>query len=177
MRVPAWEGNWEKRIYDRVFQRDFPSLTAFADSRPTATLKDLAEELASENDVAPGQLERLLRHEAQETRHVHRFARSALVRQMHEYFSQGWMRADKPSPGPSSPDEWCRASVYATWSGCVGEEYDAPTDRVWDSLKKIARVGWLPSGPDDPIIVQAFREGRFPEDADANKDGETGGPA
>jgi hypothetical protein len=148
-----------------VFQRDFRSVTAFADSRPTDTLKQLSEELASENDVA-GQLESLLRYEAQETGRVHRFARSALARQVHEHFPQGWMRGDRA--------DWYRASVYSDWRGCVGEEYNAPTDRVWDSLKKIARVGWLPSGPDDPIIVQAFREGRFPEDADAR---EMGGPA
>ncbi len=50
-------------------------------------------------------------------------------------------------------------------------------DDLRESLERIAAVGWLPSGADDPIIVQAFREGRFPEDTDARDKGETGGPA
>jgi hypothetical protein len=176
MRIPAWQGNWEKRIYGRVFQRDFASLTAFADTRPTVTLEQLARELGPEKDIAPVQVEWLLLDEARKTGRGHRFARPALVRQVHEFFPQGWNRADRPSPGPSSPDEWCRVSVYSTWRGGAGlrEEYDAETDRVFDSLERIAPVGWLPSGPDDPIIVQAFREGRFPEDSDAGK---PGGPA
>lgn len=177
MIVPAWQGNWEKRIYDRLFQLDFASLTAFADRRPIATLERLAQELGPGSDVAPVQLEWLLRHEAREAGRVHRFARGVLVRQMHEYFPRGWMRADRPSPGPSSPNEWCRASLYATWCGRVGEEYDAPAERVWDSLQEIAAVGWLPVNPDDPIIVQAFREGQFPEDADPDKKGEPRGLA
>jgi hypothetical protein len=167
MKVPSWEGDWKNRIYDRVFQHDFRSLTSFADARPTATLEQLAQELGPH--VAPVQLEWLLRDEAKEDGRVHRFARSALARQVHECFPQGWMRGDRV--------DWYRASVYSDWRGCVGEEYNAPTNRVWDSLKKIAHVGWLPSGPDDPIIVQVFREGRFPEDADGNKGGEAGGPA
>jgi len=173
MRVPAWQGDWQKRIYDRVVERDFPSLTAFAESRPTATLMQLAEELGAE-DIAVVQLESLLRHEARETRRVHRFARSAIVRQIHEYFPRGWMRADRPSPGPSSPNEWCRVSVYATWRGRLGEEFDSETDKVFGLLEKTAPVGWLPSGPDDPIIVQAFKEGGFPEDVEPGKTVERG---
>ncbi len=176
MRVPAWQGDWEKRINERVLQRGFHSVTAFADSRPTATLMQLADELGPRDDVAAFQLECLLRDEARQAKQVHRFARATLVRKIHEYFPQGWMRADRPSPGPSSPNEWCRASVFAEWSTGIGEEHDAATDRVWDSLKKTAPVGWLPMGPDDPIIIQAFREGQFPEDSDGGQRGETGGP-
>jgi hypothetical protein len=85
------------------------------------------------------------------------------------------MRANTPSPGPSSPNEWCRTSVYATWRGRLGEEYDAETDRVFDTLERIAPLGWLPAGPDDPIIEQAFKEGGFPGDAEPGGRGERGG--
>jgi hypothetical protein len=177
MTIPAWEGNWEKRIYDRVFERDFRDLTAFAEARPTATLMQLADELSSQDDIAPVQLERLLRDEALAAARVHRFARSALVRAIHEYFPQGWNRAIRPAPGPSSPEEWCRIRVYSTWRGGGGfrEEYDAETDKVFDALERIAPVGWLPSGPDDPIILHAFREGGFPEDGETSKVGGTSG--
>jgi hypothetical protein len=167
MRVPAWQGDWETRIYDRVRQLDFATLTAFADARPTATLEQLARELGPEKDIAPVQVEWLLRHEAQETQRVHRFARSALVRQVHEVFPRGWMRGERA--------EWNRILVGAEWITALGEERRAAAERVWDSLMKIASIGWLPSSPDDPILVQAFREGRFQEDGPGEK-GETGGP-
>ena len=73
MSVPAWQGDWEKRIYDRVHQRDFPNLTAFSESRSTATLKQLARELAPENDIAAVQLEQLLRQEARAAGQLNRF--------------------------------------------------------------------------------------------------------
>jgi hypothetical protein len=168
MRVPAWQGDWEKRVYDRVSQRDFATLSAFADSRPTASLKELARELGPEKDVAALQLERLLRQEARETGRVRRFARAALVREINEYFPQGWMRGDTV--------DFSRASVWAEWVSRLGEEHRAAAESVWDRLKRLASVGWLPMGVDDPIILEAFREGRFPEDSDASKSGETSGP-
>jgi hypothetical protein len=171
------QGDWRRRIIDRVFERNFKSLTVFADSLPTATLERLAQALGPEGDVVVAQLESLLREEAEESGRIHRFARSALVRQVHEHCPRGWNRADRPSPGPSSPDEWCRIRVYSTWCGRMGGELDTVADRVFDSLERIAPVGWLPSGPEDPIIIQAFREGRFPEDGDASGSGQTSGTA
>jgi hypothetical protein len=67
-------------------------------------------------------------------------------------------------------------SVYATWRGRLGEGYEAETDRVFDALERIAPVGWVPSGPDDPIIAQAFREGGFPEDMEPGKNTPHGSP-
>jgi hypothetical protein len=159
MRVPAWQGDWEKRVYDRVSQRDFPSVTAFADSRPTASLKELAHELGRDKDVAALQLERLLRREARDTGRVHRFARAALVREIHEFFPRGWMRGERV--------DFSRASVWAKWISRLGDEHEAAADRVWESLERRVAEGWLPSGPDDPIILKAFQEGRFPEDGQA----------
>ena len=175
MTIPAWEGNWEKRIHDRVFARDFRDLTAFAEARPTATLMQLADELGPQDDIAAVQLELLLRDEALAAARIHRFARSALVRKVHENFPRGWNRADTPSPGPSSPDEWCRASVWAEWVTWLGEEHKAAAKRVWHSLERHVSTGWLPSGPDDSIIVQAFREGGFPEDGEIRSGGDASG--
>jgi hypothetical protein len=169
MRIPAWEGQWKERVHARLLERDFSSLTIFADARPTATLQELAEELGPQGDVAPVQIEWLLRIEAEDAGRIHRFARSALVRQIHEFFPQGWNRAARPAPGPSSPEEWCRSRVYSTWSTEIGEEHDAVADRVFDALEKLAPHGWLPAGPDDPIIAHAFRDGRFPEDKGAGE--------
>jgi hypothetical protein len=45
-----WRGNWRVRLYERVRERGYDSLTAFANARPTASLVALAEELG-EDDV------------------------------------------------------------------------------------------------------------------------------
>lgn len=168
MRIPSWEGNWERRIRDRVGERHFASVTAFAESRPTATLVELADELGAE-DVAAVQVEALLRDEARETSSIHRFARSMLVREVHHFFPDGWMRGDRV--------EWNRAGVWAKWVSRLGQEQKSAAERVWDSLESHVPLGWLPSGPDDPIIMQAFTEGGFPEDADPGGRGKAGGPA
>ncbi|ATB40430.1 NUDIX hydrolase [Cystobacter fuscus] len=34
----SWEGNWVARLYERVHERGYDSLTAFADARPTMPL-------------------------------------------------------------------------------------------------------------------------------------------
>jgi hypothetical protein len=46
----AWQGR-RVRLYERVRERGFDSLTAFADARPAVPLHALAEELGEE-DVA-----------------------------------------------------------------------------------------------------------------------------
>jgi len=46
-----WQGNWVARLCERVRERGYDSLTAFAEARPTASLVTLAEELGPD-DVA-----------------------------------------------------------------------------------------------------------------------------
>jgi hypothetical protein len=51
----------------------------------------------------------------------------------------------------------------------LGQERKSAAARVWERLELHVAAGWLPSNPDDPAIVQAFREGGFPEDADPGR--------
>jgi hypothetical protein len=48
----AWEGNSKARLYERVRERGYDSLTAFAEARPTASLVALAEELGKDDIAA-----------------------------------------------------------------------------------------------------------------------------
>ena len=34
----SWQGNWKARLYERVRERGYDSLTAFADARPAVPL-------------------------------------------------------------------------------------------------------------------------------------------
>ncbi|OJH33384.1 hypothetical protein BON30_48945 [Cystobacter ferrugineus] len=45
------EGNWKARLYERVRERGYDSLTAFAEARPATSLMALADELGPE-DIA-----------------------------------------------------------------------------------------------------------------------------
>ena len=51
----SWQSNWKVRLYERVRERGYNSLTAFAEARPTASLVALADELG-EDDIAAVQV-------------------------------------------------------------------------------------------------------------------------
>ena len=71
----SWQGNWKARLHERVQERGFDSLAAFAESRPAIPLNPLAEELGRD-DVAGGQVMSGLLDEAERRKqmspHVYR---------------------------------------------------------------------------------------------------------
>lgn len=77
----SWQGNWKVRLYDRVHERGYDSLTAFAESRPTASLVALAEELGPD-DVAGVQVYDGLVGKAVRSNQVTRSVRGQLVREL-----------------------------------------------------------------------------------------------
>ena len=84
----AWQGNWVVRLYERVRERGYTSLTAFADARPTTSLVELAEELGE--DVAGVQVFKGLVEEAERNRQLTRLVRGQLVRELSESLPDGW---------------------------------------------------------------------------------------
>ncbi|WP_338268050.1 hypothetical protein [Corallococcus caeni] len=88
----AWQGNIKARLYERVRERGYDSLTAFADARPAVPLFVLADELG--NDVAAVQVLSGLLYEAEQHKRVTRFVRDVLL-------------ASPPPPGwrPLGPDD------------------------------------------------------------------------
>ena len=77
----AWQGNWKARLYERVRERGYDSLTAFAEARPAVPLYVLAEELGKD-DVAGVQVLSGLLAEAEQRKQVTRFVRDVLVREL-----------------------------------------------------------------------------------------------
>lgn len=144
----TWRGDWITRIYQYVEARGFTSVSAFAATRPTATLLELASELG--DDVAALQLEGVLHAEAEKTGEVDIFARDLLARCIREALPIGW------DAGENLAFE--RAGAFANWVvGVKGLLEEATRDAVWDALNRAEiPTGWLPSGPDDPIIACAF---------------------
>jgi hypothetical protein len=124
-------------------------MTAFADARPCATVDELAAEL---DNVAPIQVVQLL-HADWKAGLVtsSRFLRAALARSIRQQWPDGWWVGEKL--------DFRRARTFARWSCDAAQEDDTLVERCWRALMQLELpTGWLPDGPDDPILLAAFRE-------------------
>jgi hypothetical protein len=156
----AWVGDWFQRVKHRARERGYDTVTAFADAQPTATLLELANQLGVE-DVAPAQLEKVLLHEADESGKLEHCARSLFVRSLWHRLPEGWHAEwSEEELGPA----YRRASAFVLWATALNSRFDQVTDTVWKTLLALPiPPGWLPDGPDDPYIIQAFQHWRNPD--------------
>ncbi len=143
----SWEGNWVARLYERVRERGYDSLTAFAEARPAVPLDLLAEELGKE-DVAGVQVFRGLLAEAERSHRVTRFVRDVLVRELAESLPDGW---------PAVLDDASRfqvAKALGSWVADAPETHKERVDRAGDALLETPPPpGWRPLGPDDELLL------------------------
>ncbi len=142
----SWEGDWKTRLYQRVRERGYASLTAFAEARPTASLVALAEELG-ENDIAAVQVFSGLVAEAEQSGQVTRLVRGQLVRELSQHLSNGW---------PAELNDANRfevAHALARWSTYTPETHQKRVEQVGDALLVTPPPpGWRPLGPDDELL-------------------------
>jgi hypothetical protein len=147
-----WSGDWHARIHERVQHLGFNTVTAYAADRMGISLVSLAEELGGE-DVAGVQIMQMLIEEAVRSHTVPRALRDLVVRGLREVIPHGWRC-------PLDEDARCRvAGALSRWA----TELESHLDKAQalkaskDLLNAELPTGWLPEGPDDPIIV-AFVE-------------------
>ncbi|HEX8706063.1 MAG TPA: NUDIX hydrolase [Myxococcaceae bacterium] len=142
----SWQGNWKVRLYERVRERGYDSLTAFAEARPTASLVELAEELGKD-DIAGVQVLGGLHAEAQRRNQVTRFVRDVLARKLWECLPNGW---------PAVLDDASRfqvAKALGCWFADAPETHKERVDRAGDALLETPPPpGWRPLGPDDELL-------------------------
>jgi hypothetical protein len=142
-----WQGNWVVRLSERVRERGYDSLTAFADARPTASLVALAEELGKD-DVAGVQVLRGLLAEAERRKQVTRFVRDVFVRLWFQSVPDGW---------PTVLDDANRfkvAKALGSWFAYTPETHKERVDRASDALFATPPPpGWRPLGPDDELLL------------------------
>jgi hypothetical protein len=141
----AWQGNWRVRLYERVRERGYTSLTSFAEARPTAPLYLLAEELGE--DVAGVQVLSGLLAEAERRKQVTRFVRDVFVRMFSESLPDGW---------PAVLDDANRfkvASALGSWSAYTPETHEERAKRAGDALLATPPPpGWRPLSADDELL-------------------------
>lgn len=142
-----WDGNWKARLYERVRERGHDSLTAFAETHPTASLVELAEKLGRD-DIAGVQVLGELLAEAEQRKQVTRFVRGVLVRMLSQSLPNGW---------PAVMDEEARfavAKALGRWSGYTPETHQERADQVMAALRATPPPpGWRPLGPDDELLL------------------------
>jgi hypothetical protein len=143
----SWQGNWKVRMHERLQERGFKSLTAFAEARPAVPFVELAEELGKD-DVAGVQVLRGLLAEAEQRKQVTRFVRDVLVRHLAFSLPNGW---------PAEMDDGSRfqvAKALAYWSTDTPDSYEGRIDRARKALRAHPPApGWRPQGPDDELLL------------------------
>lgn len=144
--VGSWQGNWPARMYERVRERGYTSLTAFADAHPSLPLVELAEELG-EDDFSAVQVFSGLVDEAERNHQLTRLTRGQLVREVSESFPNGW---------PAVLDDEARmevAMMLASWIGFTPETHKERARQVTATLLATPPPpGWRPLGPDDELL-------------------------
>lgn len=160
----TWSGDWHGRILERVRQRGFETVTQYASDRPGASLIALANELGP-GEVAATQIRSLLVEEAIRTHTVPNVLRDLLVRELHYALPRGWkypLDDESQSKVARALARWETDLQITHHLDCFDVEmtFNAGQDLMSADLP----TGWLPEGPDDPVIV-AFVErclGRAP---------------
>ncbi|WIG94172.1 NUDIX hydrolase [Myxococcus sp. SDU36] len=141
----AWRGNIKARLYERVRERGYDSLSAFAEARPAVPLHALADELG--NDVAAVQVLSGLLAEAERSKKVTRFVRDVLVRLLAQSLPSGW---------PDVLDDANRfkvAKALGSWSAYTPETHEERARLAGDALLATPPpAGWRPLGPDDEFL-------------------------
>lgn len=142
----SWQGHWKVRLYERVRDRGYDSLTAFADARPTVPLVELAEELG-EDDIAAVQVLSGLLAEAEQRNQVSRFVRGVLVRMLSQSLPHGW-------PGEMNGESrFAIAKALGRWFAYTPDTHKARADQVMAALRATPPPpGWRPLGPDDALL-------------------------
>lgn len=142
----SWEGNWPARMYERVRERGYPSLTAFAEAHPTLPLVKLAQQLGR-GDLNAVQVFRGLVDEAERNHRLARLVRAQFVREFYESFPDGW---------PAVLDDANRSDVaraLALWIGYTPVTHEERARQVAQALMASPPPpGWRPTGPDDELL-------------------------
>lgn len=154
----AWRGGWSTRLQQLLASRGFETVSAFADTRPGLDLVALARELGPD-DVAAIQLQWAMIDEALSAGTLERCARDLLARRVAS-ITGGW-----PGAATGRPYErtWPLIKTLSEWQSAFAKYENAATDQIVEDLISSEDIPaqWRPSGPDDPVLVDAFHR-RWP---------------
>jgi len=150
MSKETWANNWKENVYNKVAALGFDDITAFATSVPSVPYRKLARKLGDE--IAPVQIEKLLREELIAKGNQNFFARDCLARYLAQYLPGGW--------AGNSTHDFYTARAFSAWSAALSldpnEMTREQTRRVWNNVHQIAAPGWNVAGAEDQVLLRAF---------------------
>ena len=159
-----WNGDWRRRVRERVRALGCTSVTEFLSRFPGEPYLKTAERLG--DGTAALQLEWIHFAEAASERDKRRAAMDSLVRDLHAYLPSGW------ATGTNA--DFNTARVFATWATRTGQQVpgtELKAKAVWDALKQMKpHTGWLPSDSTDSLLSRAFERG-WPPSQEASTSG------
>jgi len=154
----AWLEGWQERLDLLVHERGFGSVTAYVESRPGATLVELAIDLGRGGiEVAPVQIQWRWVAEAEASGTLERCARGLLARALRDTLPEGWRTEWQDAPGDPTPLSR-KVDAFADLVTAMPQVYRAVARRTCVALDSANIVeGWLPANADDPLIMDIFR--------------------
>ncbi len=148
----TWQGDWNSRVRQDVRAQGCETVNDFLRRYPSEPYHKVARRLPG--NVAAVQLVLLQFQEAFQNGSIRNAARDCLAREICLNLKRGWGRGMRV--------DFHTAGAYASWVCSLEFRTGAPElrkvgEEVWKALvQKNPKEGWLPSGPDDPLIVAAF---------------------
>lgn len=147
-----WSGDWRARIRGRIHALGCETMGDFLNRHPAEPYHKMARGLGV--DVAAAQLSRMQFEEATDAGALRLAALDGLARVIKNHLKRGW--------DVGRHVVFNTAGARADWLVLLEFRADAPHllprgEAVWDALKALdPPQGWLPDGPDDPMIQAAF---------------------
>ena len=142
--------NWPEQLYRELKRRGVGTLLAFADGIGSTTYAGLAEAL--ESHCTPFQMMIALRNEFVERDDARGFAADCLYRYLHEYVTA---HVDQ-----NARRDQQAVDAFAAWEAALGGANDE-SRLVSRLLRDRVLDGWLPSGPDDLLLVGVMAAQRW----------------
>lgn len=148
-----WAQDWPDNVVLTAQSIGYRDLTHLLNSMPAKPYAKVV--LALNDQFAPAQIVSVQYGEAHKAGTVRNAARDALCRHIVKRFPDGWHVGEKA--------EWQAIRAISSWSSealATGncKEFESRFDNIGDHLLKDAcpPKGWIPTGPDDPVITEAF---------------------
>jgi hypothetical protein len=149
----TWLGDWRQRIRLLVNPHGCTTIADFLSRYPAEPYTKLAGRLG--DDVAPIQLSWMQFEEAQEQDCVRGASMDCLARCLAGNVKRGWLNGRH--------FEFNAAGAYAFWVGEIKRVRPDLESTAWDVWRELKALnppqGWLPGGPNDPLIRTAFDRG------------------
>jgi len=147
----AWQGNWKKRILDRLHAQGFSKLTDYLRQRPAVPYSEIAD-LLGRDEVAAFHVEWLHFEEAVKHGQLRQAAIDSLVREISYHLPNGWKEETK--------GDFDTASVWADWIvrlESYSDNVQPLASAVWNELlDSHPPAGWRPQAVEDHRILRAF---------------------